>query len=199
MKRLTTLLLTLVASLAVAQSIHINDNGTLREITEVWINDNGTLRQIESAWINDNGTLRQVFSSGPSVSPVADGDFNVCLSPPAAQCWVGARFSSNGNEYEDSGTNSWIINIGAWLDSGSASDVWVAFTRTGGTETKWDAHTNGTRYNLGTTQTFSLSPSNLVVDDISGYFTFYDAATGGNTLATTTTATWTVELTDGGT
>jgi hypothetical protein len=57
------------------------------------------------------------------------------------------------------------------------------FTRTAGNHTHFDTKTSGVRYQLNLTQTFELQRG-LVdgSDTISGYFQFYDAATGGNLL-----------------
>lgn len=123
--------------------------------------------------------------SGPSVSAVCDGDGNATSGSSANTCWVGVQFNINGNEYEYVGTTSTpTTNIGAWLDSGSASDVWVVFTLTSGT--MFAGMTSGTRYNLGTTQTFYRSVTRTIAGTntttCSGYFQFYDAATGGNLL-----------------
>lgn len=103
---------------------------------------------------------------------------------------MGAQFNSNGIEYERSpSTGSYNSSQGNWLDSGSASDVWVEFIRTGGVAAAWDGISNSTRYNLGTTRSFGITDgggSNSII----GYFRFWDAASGGTNLVDTSGATW---------
>lgn len=45
--------------------IYINDNGTVRELSELHVNDNGTVREITEGFINDNGTIRHIWSKAP--------------------------------------------------------------------------------------------------------------------------------------
>lgn len=124
--------------------------------------------------------------SGLTVSPQANGDTNT----NAGTCYVGVQFNSNGTEYErNASSGAYNVSQGAWLDAGTAAEVWVAFTRTGGVAS-FVGMTNGTRYNLGTTRSFGITDGGGS-STITGYFTFYDAASGGNVLATTGSASWT--------
>lgn len=129
-------------------------------------------------------------ASGPIVSARADGRSNSNLNPPNTSCRVGCQFSTNGLEYELTSTGG-LTNSTTWLDSGSNADVWVEFIRTGGTKTAWDSLANNTRYNLGTTRTFYLDDFQAGSEStIIGYFRFWDAASGGNQLQQTGSATW---------
>ena len=121
---------------------------------------------------------------GLQVSAVANGQSNEGEETAYSAVYAGAWFGSNGQEREYTVSGSTSSLVGDWLDSGNAADVWIVFTRTAGA-TDWDSgHQPGTRYNLGTSRGFYM------VDyvagggsaTISGYFRFYDAATGGNLL-----------------
>lgn len=147
--------------------------------------------------------ILQAFMSVSSiaVSPRADGDTNLTLvfSPPAsgASCEVGCDFDADGDEWENTNTGA-QTNQTVWLDAGSASDVWVEFVRTAG-EANWDSHTSGTRYNLGSNQRYNMLATQSGIGStsktISGYFRMWDAASGGNTLWTGSTVTWTATAT----
>jgi len=129
----------------------------------------------------------------PTVSAVGAGDVNT--HGFGGDCWVGINWATDGEEYpllKGSGANG--ATAGTWLDSGSNSDVWVVFTRTAGA-TNWDSHTSGTRYNINVDQKYYLQ-SFGAYETISGYFQFYDAATGGNLLDTTPTALWSADYTE---
>ena len=70
-----------------------NDNGTLRELKEMYVNDGGTLRELKEMYVNDNGTLRKVFASTQIVwttSPWSLVDFR---SPTAR---ISIRMDNNG-------------------------------------------------------------------------------------------------------
>lgn len=123
MKRLAILLLAFISAVQ-AQSVWINDEGVLREITGIFVNDEGTLRDIQSGWINDAGQLRQIFSkitldagSGGTVSQL---DF---IS--GYDTTVGIRFLASGavqtGKEVNGGGISWS-SAGNWIDPTSAAD-----------------------------------------------------------------------------
>lgn len=103
-------------------------------------------------------------------------------------CWVGVRFNSAGTEHQRNASGTWAGSVGNWLDQGVPGDVWVEFIRTAG-ETKWDNRSSSTRYNLAATLDFSSSDSDIgsPLFTITGYFRFWDAASGGSLLDQTTT------------
>jgi hypothetical protein len=141
-----------------------------------------------------HGTTAAAIASGPTVSPRADGDINVNAdSPGPVTCYQGCEFASDGNEYEVLATTGGRTNSTVWLDSGSASDVWVEFVRTAGA-TAWDSHSSSTRYQLNVDRNFNLSitrfPEGSSVKTITGYFRMHDAASGGNVLWTGSTVEW---------
>lgn len=123
---------------------------------------------------------------GLEVDAVADGRSN---TGEAATVYSGTKWDTNGIEYEVT-TYGGFTNVNTYMVSGSSSDVWVEFTRTGGTESSFIGKSNSTRYNINVDQTFEISAPAIETNTIIGYFTFYDAATGGNTLDTTSGATW---------
>ena len=53
-------------------------------------------------------------------------------------CYVGLAFYTTGLEYEYNSSGS-ITNSVTWLTAGSASDVWIMWTRTGGSLSDWDS------------------------------------------------------------
>lgn len=123
--------------------------------------------------------------AGPVLSPQANGDANTRMGP----CYVGIQFNTSGTEYERSpSTGSYNANQGPWLTGGSTGDYWVEFIRTAGAAS-FDGMSNSTRYNLGTTRSFGLTDAGGT-NSITGYFRFWDAASGGSTLATTSTVSW---------
>ena len=124
-----------------------------------------------------------------------DGRSNV---QEGSNCYSGLQFNTSGTEYEYNASGS-LTNATTWLTKGSSSDVWVMWTRTGGTLGDWDslgAGNNNVRLNLGTTRSYRLvdtissgGPS-IGAETIIGYERMYDAASGGNLLDTGPTATW---------
>lgn len=164
-----------------AQGIWVNDAGVLREIKEIWVNDAGVLREITEVWVNDGGTLRQVFD----VLVVELGlklhlTFNF-----GATCRAYVRIHSDGEYYEsDKNGNFASPDADKWLESGSSADVWIERTITDGT-LDLDEIGNG-RVSLatgdrtwGVLATAQNSKSATVTID------FYDAASGGNLLEST--------------
>lgn len=119
------------------------------------------------------------------VTLLANGDTNV----RAGSCTCGIKFSSDGHEYEHTSTGGFGSSVNQWLDGGWAGDAWIEFTRTAGA-TKFDNKSNGTRYNLASDQTFTLNSGGSGYVSITGYFRAYDASSGGNLLATSSSATW---------
>ena len=149
-----------------------------------WI-DHETKYYTGSAWV----TLEA--ASSPVVSPRLDGQVNSRIN---LSCYAGFRLENDGDEFEYS-VSGGITNQTTWLDSGNASDVWVMWTRTGGSESDWEggAGNNNVRLNLGTTRDFWIRRTITGIDTIIGYCRFYDAATGGNLLHTSSTVTWSAE------
>jgi hypothetical protein len=175
--------------------IHINVAGVWKEVTNVHINVGGVWKECTDVPINVGGVWKTgVHSTGPSVSILANGDFNTRWE---AICYAGIRFHSNGAEYEYTASGGVGSAVNTWLTSGSSSDVWVAFTRTSGASS-FVGKTNGVRYNLGSIQNFYVTRNVIGTTSITGYFTMYDAASGGNTLDTSSSAFWSAEYDSSG-
>lgn len=132
------------------------------------------------------------------VTAQANGDTNTRLTGVGGYCSVGAGFNTSGFEFECTNTGSFTVNQGKWLNSGSSSEVWVEFIRTGGTKSSWDhsGQSNNTRYQLSTTRNFEIRDTSALggAQTIIGRFKFWDAATGGNVLDETSNATWSAEF-----
>lgn len=130
----------------------------------------------------------------PTVSPRADGDANVNSDNFPVTCYVGCDFDIDGDEWEVNANTNAQENSTVWLDSGSASDVWVEFVRTSGTATNWDSHTSSVRYRLDANRRFRASVTRSTPGinnfNITGYFRMWDAASGGSTLWTGSTVEW---------
>ena len=40
---------------------YVNDNGTVKETTEMYVNDQGTVKFVKEAWVNDQGVVKKYF------------------------------------------------------------------------------------------------------------------------------------------
>jgi hypothetical protein len=128
----------------------------------------------------------------PVVSIDVNGRTNTNLD---ATCYAGAAFYTNGINYEYTATGG-LSNVGNWLDAGDAADVWIMWTRTGGTLSDWNnlgAGYNNVRRQATSSVTYRLARTGSGVSTIIGYFRAYDAATGGNLLDTGSTGTYSAE------
>ena len=153
----------------------------LKSLGSVWTTTMDQIHvKIAGAW---KGCL-PVFG----VTLQANGDSN---TRPNGTCWVGIKFDSNGNEYEHTNIGGFGSAVNQWLDGGNPADAWIVFTQTAG-QANFDTKTSGTRYNMATDQTFSMSVTAGAVT-ITGYFRAYDAASGGNLLDTSLVKTWDAE------
>ena len=170
----------------------INVAGVWKEPTPS-INVAGVWKTPDNVKINVAGTWKEVFSNTPVVSVRADGRTNSRLDN---SCYVGLAFYTTGLEYEYNSSGS-ITNSTTWLTSGNASNVWIMWTRTGGSQSDWDSL--GVGYNNVRRQVTGTIAYRLVdtvssaaggAETITGYIRAYDAASGGNLLDTGPTATW---------
>lgn len=135
------------------------------------------------------------YASEPplSVQIRADGRTNSRLDN---NCFSGIQFANSGTEYEYNPSGS-LTNGVAWLLSGNAADVWVVWSRTGGTLSDWDSlgsGTNNVRLNLATGRSWrivdTISSTVGGAETIIGDHKLWDAASGGNLLADGPSATW---------
>lgn len=179
---------------------HVKVSAAWQEVTTPYVKVGGTWQTVTNIYAKVGGTWQEVFGNvAPTVSPRADGDTNTILDVLPITCYVGCHFEANGQEYEI--TAYGVQNSGTtWLDTGSNSDVWVEFVKTGGNATSWDGFSNSTRYQLSQNRRFQIYAYNNsgggVTKDIIGYFRMHDAASGGNVLWTGSTVTWRATATE---
>lgn len=173
-------------------STKINVSGVWKEPTTK-INVAGVWKTPTSVKINVAGTWKEVGTVAPTTNMRADGATNSRLDNA---CYAGCAFYTTGTEYEYNSAGSLTL-AHTWLTAGSASDVWIMWTRTGGTLSDWDSlggGYNNVRRNVTATVAFrivdTVSSTAGGAETITGYFRSYDAATGGNLLQTTSSATW---------
>jgi hypothetical protein len=139
-----------------------------------------------------NASNAAVSSGGvaPTTSALANGDTN--SSYLVNPVYAGVKFDADGEEYESSAAGGWGTTVGTWLDTGVPGDVWVEFIRTSGTKTAFIGKSDSTRYNNVTDNIFRISDSSAgaAYENIYGLFKFWDAASGGSLLQTTSLADW---------
>ena len=130
----------------------------------------------------------------PVVSAAADGDVNVRFNNP---CYAGVQFRLDGSEWEytNSGglTQTGVGGDAIWLDAGEAADVWVERIVTVGS---WnDIDPGAGRHNLASTRSFRILQTPVGSFTVTGHFKFWDAASGGNLLQQTASASYIAENT----
>ncbi len=135
------------------------------------------------------GVSRYAQTSGPEVSATANGQVNSLLSQT---CYAGVQFNTSGEEFEVVASNgNYSQSQGDWLTSGSSSDVWVERSITSGT---WNSSDPGAgRLQLSTSRSFRVIRSTTGIQSVTGSFDFWDAASGGNNLQSTSSATYSAE------
>ena len=126
-------------------------------------------------------------AGGLSVIPNTNGDDNFRLN---ANCYAGIQWQNDGDEAEY--TNSAGLNvIGTWLKAGTPAEVWVACAVTSGS---WNSLNPGTSLlQLSTTRSFRIVRTTNGTHSVTCVFNFYDAASGGNLIATTGSITFNAE------
>ncbi len=130
----------------------------------------------------------------PVVSASANGAVNIRFSAP---CYAGVQFRSDGSEWEYSSSGALTqVGVGGdaiWLDAGEASDVWVERIVTADSWNNLDPGAG--RHNLASTRSFRILQTPTGVRTVTGYFKFWDAASGGSLLQQTASATYWAENT----
>jgi hypothetical protein len=136
--------------------------------------------------INVAGTWKSVYSP-LAVNIAVNGRFNTRLNNT---CYAGAYFTSSNFQYEYTATAGGS-SLGNYVTTGSTSDVWLQWTRTGGTLSDWNSLDAGDgRVNAGTSRYWRLYRSSIGVNTIIGYWKAYDAASGGTLLDTGASGTY---------
>lgn len=168
--------------------ISINVSGVWKTSTVPQINVAGVWKSPDVS-INVAGVWKTAHS-GLAVNIFANGRVNYRYS---AICYGGAYYLTTGLEYEYTATAGGSL-VGTWLVSGSNSDVWVQWVRTGGTLSAWNSINPGTgRLQMSSSRYYRASRNLTGISTIIGYFRMYDAATGGNLLDTGSTGTYSME------
>lgn len=137
---------------------------------------------IEVPKFYDGAAFIDLNSQGPVVSPSSSAIYEANTD---ATCFAGVRFHLSGEEdRRHFSTGSYSIDRGDWLDSGLNSEVWVERTINSGSLNAGDAGTG--RLVLSTSRAFGLKKTSEGTQSCNITFKFYDAAAGGNELASVT-------------
>lgn len=162
--------------------------------TKVW--DGTTWQTTAKYW---NGSAWNHLFDQPTVTISASANGRANSRIIGTDCFVGVQFNSNGEEYEMLSGGSWSgTSEGTWLDTGSGSDAWVEFIRTGGTLTRFDSHASATRFQMSSSIGFTIQAFDVEFQSVVGYFRFWDSSSGGNLLQQTASATWSADSQDSG-
>ena len=165
--------------------LKVKSGGSWRTITAPEVKYSGSWRAIKSIEVKSGGVWREVFASGPTVSPSATAIYYNLSG--AGTCYAIVRFNSNGIEYKNNLASNTTMGSsrGTWLDTGLNSEVWVQRTINSGSLNYVDAGSG--RLQLSTSRDFGVSKSGASGQQAVGItFKFYDAASGGNEIASVT-------------
>ncbi len=121
-------------------------------------------------------------SPGLTVSPGTSVISNIRAG---ATCWAGIVFNAVGTENENTNLNSFTVSRGNWLDAGDSSEVWIERTINSGPGFNVDDPGAG-RLQLSTNRKFNQNQTGIGVRTTNVTFDFWDAASGGNKIATVT-------------
>lgn len=126
-----------------------------------------------------------------------------CVVDVGATGYAGILYNANGTELSTGDTATLEIyneSRGNWLDVGDASRVWIQWSRSGGTLADWNQTDSGDARLQCSAGNYSwcIKRSTAGTSTIIGAFNFYDAASGGNLLATTGNITFSVFAEIGG-
>ena len=149
----------------------------------------GSVWEDAGYFYNNLGNWERLFPTFTNInlSPATSG---ITRERASAPCWCNIQFNADGIEYSNSveGLDDLSLSTrGQWLDSGSADQVWIACTINSGSLYQNDA--SGGRVRCDNSPTFKVRDNTLNAggpEQANVTFTFYDALSGGNTLATVT-------------
>lgn len=158
-------------------STEVKHSGAWRTLTGIEVKHSGSWRTIKEVWAKHSGAWRQVYSGLAAIFNT-NGDTNTLFG--AGTCYAGIQYNSAGTESEYN-TAGGLVSIGQWLVAGTAAEVWVQMTVHSGTWNSLNAGT--TRLQLSTTRSWRLSRSTNGTSTVNCTIKFYDAASGGNELA----------------
>lgn len=122
---------------------------------------------------------------------VSPSSANVTFNRDLATVYAGVIYNTSGTEVSNSsGTNSYTVARGNWLDSGDPGDVWMDWSETG-SPNFLDTTPAAPRLqmdNVGGGAKFEITDTSYIGSAREGTYTvtFYDADTGGNNLGSAT-------------
>lgn len=163
-------------------TMHVRDAGTWKTVTAPSVRDAGTWKTVTGGWVRDAGTWKQFFSG----LAVNEDTLNISWSNDAALVYAGVELRNDGTTYRNlNGGVSAIGPLTDWLASGTAAEVWVERVISSGTLNSLDPGTG--RLQLNTTRYYRVVDGNIAGGAVVCVFTlnFYDAASGGNLLGST--------------
>ena len=133
-------------------TLHLNDAGTWRTITNVYVNDAGTWREIQEIWVNDAGTWRQVYVN----DVISISNQNAFSSETGVTALAQYSLDSTGN-VRMTETDNGLANVETWLNNPAnrgnydCRATMISGTLTSGTVGSW--------LNLASTRTWTLQRS----------------------------------------
>lgn len=134
-------------------TIHVNDAGTWRQITNVYVNDAGTWREATEIYVNDAGTWRRVHGDTVDISNVTASSTKSAAAGTATAQYA---LTSAGGVQGTQGTDT-VVPISTWLaPQVNMANYECRMTTVSGTV---DSGTVGSWVSLASTQTWVKSRS----------------------------------------
>jgi len=128
---------------------------------------------------------------GLNVSPSTS---DITGTKAAATAYAGIKIQADGEEFRTpaNGDSGYTTTLGLWLDSGAPENVWVQWTRSGGSLGDWNDTDDGdARLQLSADRNWRIARTSSGTDTIIGTFDFFDAASGGVQIGTSGERTFT--------
>ena len=169
----------------------IISGGAWKKVLHLHTRVSGSWKEVLNGYTRVGGVWKQ-FHEALLVSPVGGGATRVRIN---ASCFAGIEFRADGDEFQCNNLGVFNQDKGPWLDNGAASKVWVQMTINGGSPGTWNSLNPGTgRLQLSTTRSYRCVRSTAGFHTVSATFVMWDAASGGNQLATTGSSTYSAQF-----
>ena len=153
--------------------------GVWNDITKIHARVAGTWQQVQKGYVRVAGVWEPFYTA---VSITVANITNAFNSGGFGTIYAGIRIAADGNVYEATSGGAFTSNQGAWLSAGAASDVWVQVSVTSGS-LNWVNAGSG-RLQCNVNRDYGVNRSTSGTQSATVSFNFYDAASGGNLLAT---------------
>ncbi len=129
------------------------------------------------------GSLLTITESADQVQANTSGITSAGVS---GTVYAGVEFNTSGAELRNDGpsSTSFTTSRGSWLNSGSASAVWIERILNSGT-LDWEDPGAG-RFQLNASRKYGVSRATNGLKVANVTFNFYDASSGGNLLDSVT-------------